>query len=68
MAEFDFRSKGASQNRSDVINRLGDPDFVLAVCTCFIHKCDRFEAIRDFRSINNGGNSFPVDGSIAEQK
>jgi hypothetical protein len=32
MAEFHFRSIGASQNKSDVTNRFGDRDFVLAVC------------------------------------
>jgi hypothetical protein len=58
----------ASQNKSDVTNRFGDCDFVLAVCTCFISKCGRFEVIRDFPSLNNGGNPFPVDGSIAKQK
>jgi hypothetical protein len=41
----------ASQNKRDVTNRFGDRDFILAVCTCFIRKCDRFEVIRDFRSV-----------------
>jgi hypothetical protein len=58
----------ATQNKSDVTNRFGDRDFILAVCTCFIRKCGRFEVIRDFRSLKNGGIPFPVDGSIAEQK
>jgi hypothetical protein len=64
MAEIHFRSMEASQNKSDVTNRFGDPDFVLAFCTCFLCNSDRFEVIRDFRSLNNGGNPFPVDGSI----
>jgi hypothetical protein len=58
----------ATQNKSDVINRFGDRDFVLALCTCVIRKCDRVEVIRDFGSLNHGGNPFPVDGSIGEQK
>jgi hypothetical protein len=58
----------ATQNKSDVTNRLGDRDFVLAVCTCFLCSSDRFAVIRDFRSLNHGGNPFPVDGIIAEQK
>jgi hypothetical protein len=58
----------ATQNKSAVTNRCGDRDFVLAVFTCFIRECDRFEVIRDFRSLKNDGIPFPVDGSIAEQK
>jgi hypothetical protein len=58
----------ATQNKSDVTNRFGDRDFILAVCTCFVRKCGRFQVIRDFRWLKNGGNPFPVDGSIAEQK
>jgi hypothetical protein len=58
----------ATQNKSDVTNRFGVRDFVLAVCTCFIRKWDRFEVIRDFRSLKNGVIPFPVDGSITEQK
>jgi hypothetical protein len=58
----------APKNKSDVTNRFGDRDFVLAVCTCFLCYSDRFEVIRDFRSLNHGVNPFPVDGSIAEQK
>jgi hypothetical protein len=58
----------ATQNKSAVTNRFGDRDFVLAVCTCFIRECDRFEVIRDFRSLKNGENSFPVHEGIAEQK
>jgi hypothetical protein len=42
----------APQNKSNVTYRLGDRHFVLAVCTCFIRKYDRFEVIRDFRSLN----------------
>jgi hypothetical protein len=33
----------------------------------FLRKCGRFEVTHDFRSLNHGGNPFPVDGSIAEQ-
>jgi hypothetical protein len=43
----------ATQNKSDVTNRFGVRDFVLAVFTFFIRKCDRFEVIRDFRSLKN---------------
>jgi hypothetical protein len=68
MAEFHFRSMGASQSKTDVINRFGDRDFILAVCTYFIRKCGCFEVIRDFRSSKIGGIPFLVDGSIAEQK
>jgi hypothetical protein len=57
----------ATQNKSDVTNRFDDRDFVLAVCACFLRYSDRFEVIRDFRSLNHGGIPFPVDGSIAEQ-
>jgi hypothetical protein len=67
MAEIHFRSTEAPQNKSDVTNRFGDRDFILAVCTCFLRKCGRFEVIRDFRSLKNGGILFPVDGSIAEK-
>jgi hypothetical protein len=68
MPEIHFRSMEASQNKSNVINRFGDRDFVLAVCTCFIRKCDRFEDIRDFRSLNHGGNRFSVSGSIEHRR
>ena len=68
MPQTHFPSMKATQNKSDVTNRFGDRDFVLAVCTCFLCNSDRFEVIRDFRSLNNGGIPFPVDGSIAEQK
>jgi hypothetical protein len=68
MAEIHFRSMEAPQNKSDVTNRFGDRDFISAVCTCFLCNSDRFEVIRDFRSLKNGGIPFPVDGSIAEQK
>jgi hypothetical protein len=67
MPQTHFPSMKATQNKSDVTNRFGDRDFILAVCTCFLRKCGRFEVIRDFRSLNHGGNPFPVDGSIAEQ-
>jgi hypothetical protein len=65
VAEFHFRSIGASQDKSDVTNRFGDRDFVLAVCTCFLRKCGRFEVIGDFRSLHHGGIPLPVDGSTA---
>jgi hypothetical protein len=70
MPETHFRSMEASQNKSDVTNRYGDRDFILAVCTCFLCRpnSDRFEVIRDFRSYKNGGIPFPVDGSIATSK
>jgi hypothetical protein len=64
MPETHFRSIKGSHNQIDVTNRFGDRDFILAVCKCFIRKCDRFEVIRNFRSLKNGGNPFPVDGSI----
>jgi hypothetical protein len=68
MPQTHFPSIEATQNKSDVTNRFGDRDFILPVCTCFIRKCDRFEVIRDFRSLKNGGIPFPVDGiSIAEK-
>jgi hypothetical protein len=51
MAEFHFRSMEAPQSECDVTNRFGDRDFILAVCTCFLRKCARFEVIRDFRSL-----------------
>jgi hypothetical protein len=56
---FQFRS---IRNESD------RTDFVLAFFTCFLCNSDRFEVIRDFRSLNNGGNPFPVDGSIEHRK
>jgi hypothetical protein len=69
MPQTHFPSMKATQNKSDVTNRFGDRDFILAVCTCFLRECgDRFEVIRDFRSLKNGGNPFSVDGSTAEQK
>jgi hypothetical protein len=58
----------ATQNKNDVSNRFGDRDFTLAVCTCFIPKCGRFEVNRDFGSLENGGIPFPVDGGNVEQK
>jgi hypothetical protein len=51
MAEFHFRSMEAPQSESDVTSRFGDRDFILAVCTCFLRNSDRFEVIRDFRSL-----------------
>jgi hypothetical protein len=66
MPETHFRSMEASQNKSGVTNRFGDRDFVLAVFMCFIRKCDRFEVIRNFPSLKNGGIPIPVDGSIAK--
>jgi hypothetical protein len=68
MPETHFRSIKESHYQIDVTNRFGDRDFVLAVCTCFIRKCDRFEVIRNFRSLIHGGIPFPVDGSIGHQK
>jgi hypothetical protein len=68
MPETHFRSMEAPQNKSDVANRFGDRDFILAVCTCFLFYFDRYEVIRDFRSLNHGGIPFPVQGSIAEKK
>jgi hypothetical protein len=67
MAEFHFRSMEAPQNKSDVTNGFGDREFVLAVCTCFLRKCGRFEVICDFRSLNHGRIPFPVDGSFTEK-
>jgi hypothetical protein len=68
MAAIHFRSMEAPQNKSDVINGFSDRDFILIVCTCFLCNSDRFEVNRDFRSLMNGGNPFPVDGSTVEQK
>jgi hypothetical protein len=68
MPKTHFRFMEATQNKTHVTNRFGDRDFILAVCTCFIRKCDRFEVIPDFRSVKNGGIPLPVDGSIAKQK
>jgi hypothetical protein len=58
----------ALQNKFNVINRFGVRDFVLAVCTHFIRKCDRIEVICDFRPLSYSGNPFPVDRGSAEQK
>jgi hypothetical protein len=68
MPKTHFQSMEATQNISDVTNRFGRCDFVLAVCTCFIRKYDGFEVIRDLRSLKNGGNPFPADASIVAQK
>jgi hypothetical protein len=67
LPQIHFLSTEATQNNSDVTNRFGDRDFVLAVCTCFLRKCGGFEVILGFRSLNHGGIPFPVDGSIAEK-
>jgi hypothetical protein len=67
MPQTHFPSLKATQNKNDVTNGFGNRDFILAVCTCFLRKCDRFEVIRDFRSLNHSGIPFPVDGSIAEE-
>jgi hypothetical protein len=58
MPKTHFRSMEAMQNKSDVTNRFGICDFILAVCTCFICKCDPFEVIRDFRSLKNDRINF----------
>jgi hypothetical protein len=68
MTEFHFRSMEAPHSECDVTKQFEIPDFILAVCTCFVHKCRRFEVIRDFRLLNHGGIPLPVDGSTAEQK
>jgi hypothetical protein len=64
MPETHFRSMEALHNQINVTNRLGDREFILAVCTCFIRKCGRFEVIRDFHSLWHGRNLFPIDESI----
>jgi hypothetical protein len=40
--------------------------YQLSVHVFFVN-VDRFEVIRDFRSLKNGGIPFPVDGSIADK-
>jgi hypothetical protein len=67
MAKIRFQTMEAPQNKSNVTNRFCDRDFALAVCTCFVRKCGRFEAFRHFRSVIHGVIPFPVDGNIAEQ-
>jgi hypothetical protein len=58
----------ASQNKSDVSNRFGNRDIILAVCIlCFLCNSNRFEVVSDYRTLKNDGTAFPVDGSIAEQ-
>jgi hypothetical protein len=47
MAEFHFRSMEAPQSESDVTNRFGDRDFILAVCTCFLCNSDCFEVMAE---------------------
>jgi hypothetical protein len=49
--EFHLRSMEAPLNKSDVTNRFGDCDFILAVFTCFLCHFDRFAVIRDIRSL-----------------
>jgi hypothetical protein len=68
MAEFDFRSTEALQNKSRITDRFGDRNFISGVCTCFIDECDRFEVISDSRTLGTGGIPFPVDGSIEHLK
>jgi hypothetical protein len=58
----------ASQNESDKINQFGDRDFILAAFACFLSNSNYLEVIRHFRSLENGGSPFPIDGSIAIQK
>jgi hypothetical protein len=58
----------AKQNKSDVTNRFRVRELLLAVYVCLIRKCDRFEAIVDFRWSKKGGVQFPIDGGTAEQK
>jgi hypothetical protein len=58
MPETHFRSMEASQNKSNVTNQAGD------LSVHVFSNSDRFEVIRDFRSLHQGGISFPVDGSI----
>jgi hypothetical protein len=67
MPQTHIPSMKATQNKSDVTKRFGDRDFIQAVCTHFLSNCDRFEVIRDLRSLKTGGNPFPVDGSIGEK-
>jgi hypothetical protein len=67
MPQTHFPSMKEMPNKSNVTNRFGDRDFVLAVCTRFLSNSDRFEVIHEFRSLKNGGIPFPVDGSIAEK-
>jgi hypothetical protein len=51
MPQAHFPSMKATQEKSDIANRFGDRGFVLAVCTRFLSNSDRFEVIRDFRSL-----------------
>jgi hypothetical protein len=67
MPQTHLPSTKATHNKSDVTNGFGDRDFILAVCKCFHRKCERFEVIRDFRSLKNGIIPFPVDGSMVEK-
>jgi hypothetical protein len=67
MPQTHFPSMKATQDKSGVTSLFGDRDFILAVCRCFLCYSDRFEVIRDFRSLNHGGIPFPIDGSIAEK-
>jgi hypothetical protein len=68
MAKIHFRSIEASHNKSDVTNRFGDRDFIFAVCSRFLCYSNRFEVIRDFHSLKNGGLSFAVDGGVERRK
>jgi hypothetical protein len=68
MPQTHFLSMEATQNKSDVANRIGDRDFIFAVCTCFLREGGRSEVIRDFRSLINCEIPFAVDGSIAKRK
>jgi hypothetical protein len=63
-----FRSMEAPQYKNDVTSQFSDRNFVLAVRTCFLCNSDRIEVISDFRSLKNGENPFPIDGSIGQWK
>jgi hypothetical protein len=49
-------------------NDLGSATLYLLSLRVLIRKCDCFEGIRDYRSLNHGGITFPTDESTAEQK
>jgi hypothetical protein len=70
MPENHFRSMEVSHNKSDVTNRFATAIlYWLSVHVLSVTPTsDRIEVIRDFRSLKNGGNPFPVDGGNAEQK
>jgi hypothetical protein len=44
-----------------------DRGFVLTFSKCFLGERNFFRVICDCHFLNNAGNTFPVDGSIAEQ-